>query len=141
MTPELVVTDLKVDVGVLKTQVLTLSSLCNKMDTIIEKLVQQHERHIEKVYVDMNSRKMETEADIKELHIRIDTVLDKLQDSERRITAELKSLREEMTLHNKQERDTLNKILQWKWMVAGGVIAISWLLSRTNLDTLGNLIK
>jgi len=141
MTPELVVTDLKVDVGVLKTQVLTLSSLCNKMDTIIEKLVQQHERHIEKVYVDMDSRKTETEADIKELHIRIDTVLDKLQDSERRITAELKSLREEMTLHNKQERDTLNKILQWKWMVAGGVIAISWLLSRTNLDTLGNLIK
>jgi hypothetical protein len=141
MTPELLVTDLKVDVGVLKTQVLTLSSLCNKMDTIIEKLVQQHERHIEKVYVDMNTRKMETEADIKELHIRIDTVLDKLQDSERRITAELKSLREEMTVHNKQERDTLNKILQWKWMVAGGVIAISWLLSRTNLDTLGNIIK
>jgi len=141
MTPELLVTDLKVDVGVLKTQVLTLSSLCNKMDTIIEKLVQQHERHIEKVYVDMNTRKVETEADIKELHSRIDTVLDKLQDSERRITSELKSLREEMTVHNKQERDTLNKILQWKWMVAGGVIAISWLLSRTNLDTLGNIIK
>jgi predicted nucleic acid-binding Zn-ribbon protein len=141
MTPELLVTDLKVDVGVLKTQVLTLSSLCNKMDTIIEKLVQQHERHIEKVYVDMNTRKVETEADIKELHLRIDTVLDKLQDSERRITAELKSLREEMTVHNKQERDTLNKILQWKWMVAGGVIAISWLLSRTNLDTLGTIIK
>ena len=141
MTPELLVTDLKVDVGVLKTQVLTLSSLCNKMDTIIEKLVQQHERHIEKVYVDMNTRKVETEADIKELHLRIDTVLDKLQDSERRITSELKSLREEMTVHNKQERDTLNKILQWKWMVAGGVIAISWLLSRTNLDTLGNIIK
>jgi predicted nucleic acid-binding Zn-ribbon protein len=141
MTPELLVTDLKVDVGVLKTQVLTLSSLCNKMDTIIEKLVQQHERHIEKVYVDMNTRKVETEADIKELHLRIDTVLDKLQDSERRITAELKSLREEMTVHNKQERESLNKILQWKWMVAGGVIAISWLLSHTNFDTLGNIIK
>lgn len=141
MTPELLVTDLKVDVGVLKTQVLTLSSLCNKMDTIIEKLVQQHERHIEKVYVDMNTRKVETEADIKELHLRIDTVLDKLQDSERRITSELKSLREEMTVHNKQERESLNKILQWKWMVAGGVIAISWLLSHTNFDTLGNIIK
>jgi predicted nucleic acid-binding Zn-ribbon protein len=141
MTPELLVTDLKVDVGVLKTQVLTLSSLCNKMDTIIEKLVQQHERHIEKVYVDMNTRKVETEADIKELHARIDTVLDKLQDSERRITAELKSLREEMSNHNKQERDSLNKILQWKWMVVGGVIVISWLLSHTNLDTLGNIIK
>ena len=141
MTPELLVTDLKVDVGVLKTQVLTLSSLCNKMDTIIEKLVQQHERHIEKVYVDMNTRKTETEADIKELHARIDTVLDKLQDSERRITSELKSLREEMSVHNKQERDSLNKILQWKWMVVGGVIAISWLLSHTNLDTLGNIIK
>ena len=33
--------DIKVDIGVLKTQVLTLSSLCNKMDTVIEKLMDQ----------------------------------------------------------------------------------------------------
>ncbi len=67
-------TDIKVDIGVLKTQVLTLSALCNKMDQVIEKLVDQHDRHIAKVYTDMDNRRLETDADIKEIHQRIDTV-------------------------------------------------------------------
>ena len=74
-------TDLKVDIGVLKTQVLTLSALCNKMDQVIEKLVDQHDRHIAKVYTDMDNRRLETEADIKEIHQRIDTVLNKMESS------------------------------------------------------------
>ena len=68
--------DIKVDVGVLKTQVLTLSTLCSKMDQVIEKLVDQHDRHIAKVYDDMENRRLETDADVKEIHDRIDTVLE-----------------------------------------------------------------
>ena len=50
--------DVQVDIGVLKTQVLTLSALCNKMDVVIEKLVDQHDRHIAKVYADMDQRRI-----------------------------------------------------------------------------------
>ena len=53
----------KVDVGVLKTQVLTLSAICNKMDQVIEKLVDQHDRHIAKVYTDMDARRKEKDDD------------------------------------------------------------------------------
>ena len=81
-------TDIKVDIGVLKTQVLTLSALCNKMDQVIEKLVDQHDRHIAKVYTDMDNRRLETEADIKEIHQRIDTVLDKMEISNKEIMEE-----------------------------------------------------
>jgi len=134
-------TDIKVDIGVLKTQVLTLSALCNKMDQVIEKLVDQHDRHIAKVYTDMDNRRLETEADIKEIHQRIDTVLDKMETSNKEIMDEFKSLRKDMSDHNKQEKDALDKLLQWKWMVAGGIIAISWLISNVNLDTISKLIK
>jgi len=134
-------TDIKVDIGVLKTQVLTLSALCNKMDQVIEKLVDQHDRHIAKVYTDMDNRRLETEADIKELHSRIDTVLDKMETSNKEIMEEFKSLRKDMSDHNKQEKDALDKLLQWKWMVAGGIVAISWLISNFNLDTISKLIK
>ena len=109
--------DLKVDVGVLKTQVLTLSSLCNKMDQVIEKLVDQHDRHIAKVYTDMNERRKETDADIKELHTRIDNVLDKMQKSEVRIMDKLEELRSDMSNHNKTEKAALDALLKWKWMV------------------------
>jgi len=139
--PEFDDTDIKVDIGVLKTQVLTLSALCNKMDQVIEKLVDQHDRHIAKVYTDMDNRRLETEADIKEIHGRIDTVLDKMEVSNKEIMEEFKSLRKDMNDHNKQEKEALDTLLKWKWMVAGGIVAISWLISNLNVDTIIKLIK
>ena len=134
-------TDIKVDIGVLKTQVLTLSALCNKMDQVIEKLVDQHDRHIAKVYTDMDNRRLETDADIKEIHQRIDTVLYKMETSNKEIMEEFKSLRKDMNDHNKQEKDALDALLKWKWMLAGGIIVISWLISHVNPDTISRLIK
>jgi hypothetical protein len=128
--------EIKVDVGVLKTQVLTLSALCNKMDQVIEKLVDQHDRHLTGVYNDMDKRRLETESDIREIHNRIDTVLDKMADSNEKIMDEFKSLRAEMSDHNKKEKEALDKLLQWKWTVAGGIIVISWLISNSNFDIL-----
>jgi tetrahydromethanopterin S-methyltransferase subunit G len=132
-------TDIKVDIGVLKTQVLTLSALCNKMDQVIEKLVDQHDRHIAKVYTDMDNRRLETEADIREIHQRIDTVLDKMETSNKEIMEEFKSLRKDMSDHNKQEKDALDALLKWKWMLAGGIVAISWLISHVGPDTITRL--
>ena len=132
--------DIKVDVGVLKSQVATLTLLCGKMDTIIDKLVDQHDRHIAKVYVDMESRRRETDADIKDIHDRIDVVLDKMQASELRIMEEIKSLRGFIQNHQVQEKKQLEIILQWKWMITGGVIVLSWLLSHINFDIMDKLI-
>jgi len=128
--------EIRVDIGVLKTQVLTLTTLCNKMDVVIEKLVDQHDRHLTKVYSTMEERRLEKEADIGELHDRIDVVLDKMQTSEHRIMDEIKSLRNEMQEHNKREKAELDSLLQWKWMIAGGIVLLSWLVTN-----FGNLIK
>ena len=133
--------DVKVDIGVLKTQVLTLSALCTKMDTVIDKLMDQHDRHIAKVYTDMNDRRLETEADIKDIHDRIDTVLDKMQGTELRIMDEIKSLRTDMQKHNKEEKETMDKLLQWKWMIAGGILVMSWLITNVNFDTIIKFIS
>jgi len=128
--------DLRVDVGILKTQVLTLSAICNKLDQVIEKLVDQHDRHIAKVYTDMDNRRLETEADIKEIHGRIDTVLDKVQESELRIMAEIKDLKETMSDHVSASKSQYEKLNQWKWTLAGGIIVITWLLSHSSFDTI-----
>ena len=128
--------DIKVDIGVLKTQVLTLSTLCNKMDQVIEKLVDQHDRHIAKVYDDMENRRLETDSDIKEIHDRIDTVLDKLQESERCIRNEIKELKNTMSEHSATSKSQYEKLNQWKWTLAGGIVVITWLISHTNFDTI-----
>jgi uncharacterized protein YjaG (DUF416 family) len=139
MSDDKEVVNLQIDVGVLKQQVSTLCTLCDKMDKVMEKLVDQHDRHIAKIYTDMDNRRLETEADVKEIHVRIDTVLDKLQDSELRLMDELKAMRKDMQEHNNKEKESLDKLLQWKWMVVGGVIVFSWIISRVNLDTFSNL--
>ena len=137
--------ELKVDVEVLKNQVLTITQLCGKMDSVIEKLVDNHDRMVNQIYTDMEKRKADTNADIKELHSRITTisreVADKVELTERRIMEEIKSLREEIEKHNKREDEDLKKILQWKWMVAGGVIVLAWVISNVNLTALSKLFN
>ena len=137
--------EIKVDVEVLKNQVLTITQLCGKMDSVIEKLVDNHDRMVNQIYTDMEKRKADTNADIKELHSRITTisreVADKVELTERRIMDEIKSLREDIAEHNKKEDDDLRKILQWKWMVAGGVVVLAWVISNVNLTALSKLFN
>ena len=130
------ISEIKVDVGVLKTQVLTLSALCNKMDQIIEKLVDQHDRHLSKVYDTMDDQRKEKDDDIAEIHNRVDLVLDKLQESEKRIMEEFQGLKKSMSEHSATSKAQFEKINQWKWTLAGGIIVITWLISRVGFDTL-----
>jgi hypothetical protein len=128
--------EVKVDVGVLKTQVLTLSALCNKMDQVIEKLVDQHDRHLVKVYEHMDNQRKEKDMDISEIHERIDIVLDKVQESELRIMDEIKGLKDTMSEHVQASKSQYEKLNQWKWTLAGGIIVITWLISHSNFDTI-----
>jgi len=137
--------ELKVDVEVLKNQVLTIAQLCGKMDSVIEKLVDNHDRMVNQIYNDMEKRKNDTNTDIKELHSRITTisreVSDKVELTERRIMDEIKSLRDDIAVHNKKEDDDLRKILQWKWMVGGGMVVLAWVISNVNLTALSKVFN
>lgn len=130
------ISEIKVDVGVLKTQVLTLSAICNKLDSVIEKLVDQHDRHIAKVYDDMDDNRKEKDADISEIHERIDTVLDKVEQSEKCIMEEIRGLKKTMSEHVEASRNQYDRLNQWKWTIAGGIIVITWLISHSNFDTI-----
>lgn len=134
---------LKVDVSVLKEKVTTLTLLCDKMDRVIEKLADNQLDLAGQIYQDMDKRKEQTVSDIKELHSRITTtdrnLSDKIELTERRIMDEIKSLRECIDAHNSKETEDMKKLSQWKWMVVGGVIAVSWMITNVKLETLGKL--
>jgi uncharacterized protein YukE len=134
---------LKVDVSVLKEKVNTLAMLCDKMDRVIEKLADNQLDLAGQIYQDMDKRKEQTVSDIKELHSRITTtdrnLSDKIELTERRIMDEIKSLRECIDAHNTKEAEDMKKLSQWKWMVVGGVIAVSWVITNVKLETLGKL--
>jgi vacuolar-type H+-ATPase subunit I/STV1 len=133
--------DVLVDVGILKTQVLTLSAICNKLDTVIEKLVDQHDRHISRVYETMNDQRREKDEDIAEIHQRVDTVLEKLDESENRIMNEIKGLKDTMSKHAETSKTQYEQINKWKWTIVGGILVITWLFSKTNIDTILHSLK
>jgi hypothetical protein len=107
--------------------------------------VDNHDRMVNQIYDDMDKRKQSTVEDIKELHSRITTVdrslSDKLELTERRIMEEIKSLRDDISEHNKKEDAELQKIMEWKWMAAGGIVVLAWLLSHIKFDTITKLIN
>ena len=137
--------DIQVDVGVLKQQVSTLTTLCNKMDSVIDKLITKQDEMADHIYDDMEKKRQETMSDIKELHSRITTVdrnlSDKLELTERRIMDEIKSLKKDIAEHNAKEDSDLQKIMQWKWMAAGGIVVLAWLLSHIKFDTITRLLN
>jgi hypothetical protein len=106
------------------------------MDKVIEKLVDQHQFHIQKIYGDMESRRIEINADKKEIHERIDYVLEKIQDTERRLLDEIKNIRDIIQIHNSKEENQLNKMMKWGWMLFGGIAVLVWLLSHVDLEML-----
>ena len=136
---------LKVEVGVLREKVYTLVDLCEKMDRVIEKLADNNNSVVNQIYKDMDKRKEDTTNDIKELHSRITTtdrnLSDKIELTERRIMDEFKSLRDHITDHNKKEDEQLAEISRWRWMVAGGVIVVAWVVSNIRLDYLVKLFN
>ena len=133
------ITELKVDVGVLKTQTATLTSLCEKMDRVIEKIVDQQDRYISQVYDDMEKRRQEKNEELKEVHKRIDTVIDKVELTERRIMDEIRDLRKQISVSAEKEEQAIEKLNQWKWTIAGGIIAVAWLISHVDFDTISKL--
>jgi hypothetical protein len=48
----------------------------------------------------------------------------------------MKSLREHITAHNQKEDENIEKLSQWRWMVAGGVLVLAWLISNIKLENL-----
>ena len=128
--------DLASEVGELKGKVESLANIANKLDVIIERLVDIHDRHITKVYDDMEKRRMENQEQIKEIHNRIDDVLDKVQVTEKNVTAKIEALQKCVTDHNAKEKEQLDSLLKWKWQVAGGILVIAWLLSHVGPDTI-----
>jgi hypothetical protein len=135
--------NLKVDVSVLKEKVSTLTILCDKMDRVMEKLADSQLDLSSQIYKDMDKRKEETIGDIKELHSRITTtdrnLSDKIELTERRIMDEIKSLRDHITEHNQKEDEDMKTLTQWKWMIAGGVIILAWVISNIKFESLVKL--
>jgi dsDNA-specific endonuclease/ATPase MutS2 len=146
--------ELKIDIELLKKDVTMISSLCTKFDTTIDKMQEiasnlsrmvslQEQRIVvqEKITQEVQSvlekRRQEHVEDTKELHSRITTVnrelTQKIDESEKRILAELYSMRNELMAEKTSFADRLSKIEIWKYTVVGALMIVSWLAAKIDI--------
>ena len=88
---------------------------------------------------DLEKRRQEKNEELKEVHKRIDTVIDKVELTERRIMDEIRDLRKQLSVSAEKEEQAIEKLNQWKWTIAGGIIAVAWLISHVDFDTISKL--
>lgn len=133
--------DLKLEVGLLKKDTQLINDALNKLEETMEKMQQQAE-----------SRRMEFQNDIKELHSRITTtnreLTEKLDESENKIMAEIKALRDVIMQTQKPKEDENKTLIQrigalekWQWMLIGGIALFSFIVGHVNLNAFSAFFK
>jgi hypothetical protein len=99
---------IETDVAAMKEKVSFFTVIYEKFDRTLDKL---DERTIE---------------DKKELQAMMDNLrTDLLQ--------EMKSLREEMAAQHAVEKQKIEELNRWRWLVMGGAVVIGWLISKLGL--------
>lgn len=152
--------EIRVDIELLKKDVVTMSALLEKFDTTIDKmqeiasslsrmvsLQEQRLENQEKVTAEVQSilemRRIEHNNNIKDIYNRINTVnkelTDKIEDTEKTILEELHRLREDIRKEDSGISNRLGQIETWKYAVILVVIVIAWFAGQANL--LDNLLK
>lgn len=151
------ISDLSLEVGLLKRDYEQLTGITNKLSFSIEKIQemnanllrmialhdQKHDNHL--------ATESELKEDIKELHSRITTVTrelhDKIDTVEKNISERIDALRRELQQHEtidvqrNKVTNILREIDKYKYLIIGGAVAVGWILGNVNLGVLGTLMK
>lgn len=147
--------EIKVDIELLKKDVVTMSALLEKFDTTIDKmqeiasnlskmisLQEQRLENQEKVTAEVQSilemRRIEHNNNIKDIYNRINTVnkelTDKIEDTEKAILAELKQLREDIQKEDRGISSRLGQVEMWKYGVAAIVAFLLFLIANNAIN-------
>lgn len=110
---------IKTDVSVVKSELAAMREKISFFSVIYDKF----DKTLEK----LDTRQAE---DRKELHAMMDDLRLSLESS---ITDELEKLRKDMKEQHNIERDKIDALNKWRWLVTGGALVVGWLLSKLGL--------
>jgi chromosome segregation ATPase len=147
--------DLKLEIGLLKKDNEQLSNITDKLSLSIDKIQemngnlirmlalheQQHQGHLK--------TEDDLKEDIKEIHSRVTTVTrelhDKIDDVEKHLGGKIDDLRKDLIVHKQNDKakpmEVLAKIENYKYLVLGVVLAAGFLLGNFNSGLFSLLFK
>lgn len=109
---EAAINRLEVELTSLKEKVNFFNVIYGKFDVTLGKIQEMIE-----------NRRYENNEEIKDVYAR-------LESSESKILAEMKSIREEMKHQHAEYQAKISDIDKWRWMVVGAAGVVGWLLNK-----------
>jgi predicted RNase H-like nuclease (RuvC/YqgF family) len=99
---------IETEVAAMREKISFFSVIYEKFDRTLDKLEKQHN------------------DELREVHNKIEEIESSIMD-------EIKALRQEMKLHHEVEKQKIEDLNKWRWLVIGGSIATGWILSKFGL--------
>lgn len=99
------VSKLETEMASLREKVSFFTVIYEKFDRTLDKIEKQHN------------------DELREVH-------DKIEQLEISIMDEIKALRAEMNEHHKVEKEKIEEINRWRWIIMGGAAVVGWLFSN-----------
>lgn len=103
---------LEVELSALKEKVSFFNVIYGKFDVTLGKIQEMIE-----------NRRYENNEEIKDVYAR-------LESSESKILAEMKSIREEMKTQHAEYQAKISDIDRWRWIVVGAAGVVGWILNK-----------
>lgn len=147
--------DNRLEIELLKKDVVTMSALLTKFDTALDKMqeiasslskmVSLQEQRLEvqedatkELQSVLEMRRLEHNSEIKELHSRITTVnrdlTEKIEDTEKKILAEIQALRNELKKDTGGFGSRLTSIEMWKYGLAVAITILLFLITKNAIN-------
>jgi len=147
--------DTKIEIELLKKDVVTMSALLTKFDTALDKmqeiasslsrmvsLQEQRLENQETVTRELQSvlemRRQEHNSEIKDLHSRITTVNKdltvKIENTEKKILDEIQALRAELKKDDMGIGRRLTQIEMWKYGIAAAIALLTFLITKNAIS-------
>lgn len=122
INPETMDQNLKLEVALIKKDIAMLTTLCSKMDLVIEKLLEQDDKIFQQIANEFHRQEKETDSKLQSLN----------QEIEKKVEAKIDAVKSKVDDIEQQ----LGKIMKWSWLLIGGIITASLLLRIINADIL-----
>jgi predicted RNase H-like nuclease (RuvC/YqgF family) len=99
---------IETEVAAMREKISFFSVIYEKFDRTLDKLEKQHN------------------DELREVH-------NKIEEIEVSIMDEIKALRQEMKEQHQVEKQKIEDLNKWRWLVMGGAVVIGWILSKLGL--------
>jgi len=131
-----IITNLKVEVAILKQEVSFINKLFDKMDALIAKIDSQHNILVDKT-TKIESNLLYTKEELSDLYITLEktekVISDRINSIEELLSKEIDTIQTKVDQKFKSQDASIFSLIELKSIGVGGVLVIGWVLSHLEI--------